>query len=120
MLEGPPLKETTDPKDVNLAQQTLASKIREVRKTARQGDIFPPLVAGMFKQLMNPELRGVQGRETKQAITDEAPTTKEVPLVINAGYTRNRHRCRRFPRNVNWRACRCSRRTLSTVSLVNT
>lgn len=86
MQDGPPLKETTEPADINRAQETLAAKIRETRKTAKQGDIFTPQVATMFKSLMYPELKGAAGRETRSELKDEAPTTAEVPLKINGNY----------------------------------
>lgn len=86
LSEGPALKETTQPADINVAQETLAAKIRDTRKTAKQGDIFTPQVASMFKSLINPELKGAAGRETRSEIKEEAPTTAEVPLRINGNY----------------------------------
>ena len=86
MSDGPALKETTNPAETNLAQETLAAKIRDTRKAAKQGDIFTPQVATMFKTLIRPEFKGAAGRETKSEIKEEAPTTGEVPLKINGGY----------------------------------
>ena len=86
MQDGPQLKETAEPADINLAQETLAAKIRDARKTAKQGDIFTPQVSTMFRSLMKPELKGAAGRETRSEIKEEAPTTGEVPLRINGGY----------------------------------
>ena len=38
--ESPRLKETKNPSEIKASQDVLAMKIREARKTAKQGDIF--------------------------------------------------------------------------------
>lgn len=79
------LKETTNPSEITAAQEILAAKIRALRKSARQGDIFAPHVAAMFRRLMDPELRGEDGPETKATIGGhDAPPA--VPMKVNAKY----------------------------------
>ena len=84
LLDEAPLKETSQSQDIVVAQELLASKIRNLRKDAKQGDIFTPEIAGMFKRLLNPELRGEDGAETRAIIKDDGPTA--VWLRVNAEY----------------------------------
>lgn len=83
LLKHAPPKETKDPAEINARAQVLAGQLRHIRSNAKQGDIFTPQVAAMFKRLMNPELKGAEGRETKQEINEEAPA---VELKVNATY----------------------------------
>jgi hypothetical protein len=83
LLKEAPLKETENPSEITARQEVLAAKIRNIRKNAKQGDIFTPQVAAMFKRLMYPELKGAEGRETKDEIKQEAPA---VELKVNATY----------------------------------
>lgn len=83
LLKDAPLEETENPSDIIVRQEVLASKIRHIRKNARQGDILTPQVAAMFRRLMYPELKGAEGRETKAEIKEDAPT---VMLKVNATY----------------------------------
>ena len=52
LLKEAPLKETSNPAEITVRQDLLASKLRNIRKEAKQGDIFPPQVAALFKRLM--------------------------------------------------------------------
>jgi tetratricopeptide (TPR) repeat protein len=80
---SPRLEETDNPAKIAAAQDVLAAKVRTARKDARQGDIFTPEVAALFRRLIYPELKGAEGRETKGNIRDEHAT---VPLKVNAKY----------------------------------
>ena len=87
--DAPPLKETKDPAKIKASQDVLATKIREARKDARQGDIFTPEIRQLFRRLMYPEVKGPEGRATKAAITEESHEVKSVPLKVNAEYPDN-------------------------------
>jgi hypothetical protein len=87
--ESPPLKETKNPSEIKASQDVLAMKIREARKTAKQGDIFTPEIRELLRRLMYPETKGRAGRETKAAIAEEANETKQVVLKVNADYPDN-------------------------------
>jgi hypothetical protein len=87
--EGPPVKESDDPAQINAAQDSLAQKVRAARKEARPGEIFTPEIRAHFKRLMYPELKGAEGAETKEAIKEDAPAPASVPLKINARYPEN-------------------------------
>jgi hypothetical protein len=82
--EAPRLKETKDPAKIQNAQKGLAARIGEARSGARQGEIFTPEIARLFRRLMNPELKGPDAAETKQEIKEDAP--KAVRLKVNAPY----------------------------------
>jgi len=83
LLKDAPLKETKEPADIIARQELLAKKLQTVRSHAKQGDIFTPQVAALFKRLMNPELKGAEGRETRSEILEESPA---VQLKVNATY----------------------------------
>lgn len=86
--DSPPLKETEDPAKITASQETLAKKIRAARQDARQGDIFTPAIRAKFRQLMYPELKGAEGRETKSVIKEDAPGP--IPFKVNATYPQSR------------------------------
>jgi hypothetical protein len=81
---GPPLKKTTDPKDIATAQDALAARIRAERSAAEPGDIFAPAVRDTFRKLLSPPLKGEDGRDAKKILKDDAPAG--VPLKVNAKY----------------------------------
>jgi hypothetical protein len=83
---APPLKETSDPAKIQVAQVELARRIREARATAKHGDIFTPEVGKLFRRLLYPELKGPDAAETKTMIKDDAPAPGTVPLKVNATY----------------------------------
>jgi hypothetical protein len=78
------MKETKDPAEIQNAQDELAARIRAARADAKPGDIFTPEIRQLFRRLMYPETKGAAGRETKQAMKDDAPAS--VPLKVNAKY----------------------------------
>jgi hypothetical protein len=82
--DSPPLKETADPAKIKASQDTLAAKIREARSSARQGDILTAETRELFRRLMYPELKGPEGKETKQTIKDDSPAA--ITLKVNARY----------------------------------
>jgi len=82
--KSPPLKQTNDSAKIKAAQQVLADTIQSARQGAQPGDIFTPEVRKKFKQLLYPELKGPDGRETKAIIKDDAPAA--VPLKVNSHY----------------------------------
>ena len=82
--QSPELKETKNPADIKRAQDILAAKIVQARPNAKQGDIFTPQIAALFKRLLNPELKGAEGRETKQALQEEDGEVAQINLKVNA------------------------------------
>jgi len=88
--DSPPLKETSDPGKIKVAQETLGTKIRAARATAKPGDILTPEVRNKFRRLMYPVVQGTTGREVKEALKEDVKEKDEpsvkVPLKVNAGY----------------------------------
>lgn len=86
----PDQKETNDPIHIETTQKLLASKIMNVRRGARQGDIFTKQVRTKFRQLIIPEVKGTTGRETRQEINEEFAEHEgenvKGPLKVNAEY----------------------------------
>jgi hypothetical protein len=82
--QAPPMKETKNAAEIQVAQEALAKKIQEARKGAKPGEIFTPDVRNLFRRLMYPETQGRAGAEVKEALKEDAP--KGVPLKVNAKY----------------------------------
>jgi hypothetical protein len=80
----PQLKETSDPAKIKAAQDGLQQSIRAAHANAKQGDVFTPEIVAKFRRLLNPELKGDDGRDAKAIIKDDAPTN--IPFKVNAKY----------------------------------
>jgi hypothetical protein len=85
LLKGSPIAEDATPAQIKARQETVAAELRVIRKNAKQGDIFTPQVAALFKRLMYPEVKE-QPRETKQALAEEDGEVAQVNLVVNASW----------------------------------
>jgi hypothetical protein len=86
LMKQLPLSENATPAQIKARQDALAAQLREIRKNAKQGDIFTPQVAALFKRLINPELKGREGVETKQALQEEDGEVAQINLKINASW----------------------------------
>jgi hypothetical protein len=84
LLKEVPISEDATPAQIRARQEKLAAQLRMIRKDAKRGDIFTPQVAALFRRLINPELKGREGRETKQALEEEDGEVAEVWLRVNA------------------------------------
>jgi hypothetical protein len=84
--KAPPLKTTDDPAKIKASQDGLAAAIRAERKAAKQGEIFTPQIAALFRRLMYPEVKGREGAETKKAMKEDAPKPGTVAVKVNAVY----------------------------------
>jgi hypothetical protein len=82
--DAPKLSETNDPAKIKVAQDSLAARIQTLRATAQPGDIFTPAIQKTIRQLLSPELKGSEGKDTKDILKDDAP--KSVPLKVNTKY----------------------------------
>jgi len=81
---APALKETKDPGKIKVAEDSLAARIQTLRANAQPGEIFTPAIQKTIRQLLSPELKGDEGKDTKDILKDDAP--KSVPLKINTKY----------------------------------
>jgi len=85
LMKGSPITEDATPAQIKARQDTLAAELRAARKDAKQGDIFTPQVADLFRRLMYPEVKGPDGKETKQALGEDGEVA-QVKLEVNASY----------------------------------
>lgn len=83
LLKQAPIPEDATPAQIKARQEMLAEQLRMIRKNAKRGDIFTPQVAALFKRLMSPEIKGPEGRETKEALEEEDGEVAEVWLKVN-------------------------------------
>ena len=67
---APPLKESKDAAKIKDAQQGLAERIGAARVGVKQGVIFTPEIATVFRRLLRPEAKE---KETKQALQEDKP-----------------------------------------------
>ena len=79
-------KETNDPGKITAAKAALATKVQAARAGAQHGDIFTPAIRPKFRQLLAPELKGENSRDTKATLRDDAPAPGTVPFKVNAKY----------------------------------
>ena len=84
--KSPKLEETKDPARIKAAQDALAANLRQLRATAKQGEIFTPEIARHLRELMYPVTKGREGAETKQVIKEDQPAPASVRLKVNAPY----------------------------------
>ena len=84
LLKDSPVEEDATPAQIKARQEAIAAELRAIRKDAKQGDIFTPQVAALFKRLMNPEVKGPGASETKQALEEEDGEVAQVNLKVNA------------------------------------
>jgi hypothetical protein len=83
LLKQAPISEDATPAQIKERQEMLAAQLRTIRKNAKQGDIFTPQVAALFKRLMYPEVNGPERKETRQALEEEDGEVAQVWLKVN-------------------------------------
>jgi hypothetical protein len=84
--KAPPLETTKDPAKIKASQESLMKAIQTERAGAKQGEIFTPEIGAHLRRLMYPEVKGPQGKETKQAMKEDAPPRSAITLKVNAAY----------------------------------
>jgi len=80
---APPLKKTEEPRDIREAQQGLVERIGAARAGAKQGDIFTPEIAALFRRLLRPEAKE---KDTKAILKEDKPSRATISLKINGPY----------------------------------
>jgi hypothetical protein len=81
------LNTTTNAERVAAAEKELAQKISTARKTAKRGDIFTPEIEEKFRLVLNPEMKGTRGRNTRGIIFDEGPAG--FSFKVNGAYPKD-------------------------------
>jgi hypothetical protein len=76
---APPLRKTADSARIKDAQQAVAERIGAARAGAKQGDIFTPEIAAVFRRLIRPEAKDA---DTKALLSEkkDQPKPGTVPL----------------------------------------
>jgi len=80
------LEVTASPEEIAAAQKALAARLRAARAEARHKDVFTPAVEAHFRQLLNPEMEGVRGQNTRGVIQDEGPGPDAFVFEVNGEY----------------------------------
>lgn len=81
----PPLKSTESPEQIKQHQVLLASKVRDERSQARQGEIFTPDASELFKKLIGMAYRESDSSKVKASLRRAEPV-KDVAVQVNAVY----------------------------------
>jgi hypothetical protein len=79
-------RETEHPEKIAAAQQALAAKVRAGRAGAKPGDIFTPAIQDRIRRLLAPEMKGIEGKNTRGSIWDEGPGPGAFTLEVNTAY----------------------------------
>lgn len=80
---SPPLKKTEEPKEIKDAQQGLVERIGAARAGAKQGDIFTPQIAKVFRRILAPEAKE---KDNKEILKEDKPAAASVNFKINEPY----------------------------------
>jgi hypothetical protein len=85
----PALKPTFEAARIAENQQSLARKIIDARREARQGDIFTHDVAERFRKIIRSVFRGPEGRLARRTIRPDDPSKVVIRLRVNDVYPEN-------------------------------
>jgi len=61
----PPLKSTSAPEKISVHEGELSALIRQVRRPARQGDLFTPEISAEFRRLIGITMQGQNAARRK-------------------------------------------------------
>jgi hypothetical protein len=79
------LKPTTSPAAIEEYEQRLAHRIREMRRSAVPGDLFPPEVAREFRRLIAITMQGAEAARIRQSLRRASPVRLRA-LRVNGTY----------------------------------
>ena len=71
-LELPPLSTDATPEAIAEHRERLAAALREARKDAREGDIFPPTVAAQIRAIVRRDLKARDARDVAATLADDS------------------------------------------------
>jgi hypothetical protein len=80
----PKIPDSATPEQIDKNQRLFEQKIREARKTAKQGDIFTPEARPVILRLLAAVFDGPDGKALKASIMDENP--KDISHSVNGRY----------------------------------
>jgi hypothetical protein len=82
--ELPKLPTDATPRQIDDNQRLLEKKVREARRSAKQGDLITPEARVVIRRLLATVFGGPDGKQLKASIMDETPTG--VKLAVNGRY----------------------------------
>ncbi len=80
----PKLKDEATPQEIDKRQRLFEQRMREARKSARQGEIFTAEAQPVIKRLLAAVFGGPEGKALKATVLDENPVG--MPLTVNMRY----------------------------------
>lgn len=80
----PKLPKEATPQQIDKNQRLLEQRLREARKSAKQGDIFTPEARPVIKRLLAAVFAGPDGKQLKASIMDENPVG--ISITVNGRY----------------------------------
>jgi chorismate mutase len=69
----PASKQSNSPQEIAQREHSVAEKIQSARAQAKQGDIFSPQIADLFRQLIRQSLKAEQGKQIHQSLRHSEP-----------------------------------------------
>jgi hypothetical protein len=85
----PALKPTKEVARIDEHQHALARKLAQVRRGARQGDIFTDEVTRQFRRIIRGEFQGPEAQLARRTIRPDDPSKAVVRLHVNDVYPEN-------------------------------
>jgi chorismate mutase len=83
----PAMKQSNSSHDIAHREHEVAEKIQSARSQAKQGDIFTPQVAQVFKRLIRDSLKAEEGTQIRKSLRHAEPVNR-VAAEINHRYPR--------------------------------
>ena len=80
----PKLKDEATPQEIDKRQRLFEQRMREARKSARQGEIFTAEARPVIERLLAAVFDGPEGKALKATVLDENPVG--MPLTVNMRY----------------------------------
>ncbi len=82
------LKPTTDVAEIERRREALRQIIVAARPNAKQGDLFTPPAADLFRKLMEEALQGPDGKKVRRSLQDAEPVAAEqaARIAVNRDY----------------------------------
>jgi len=83
----PASKQSNSPHEISQREHSVAQKIQRARAQAKQGDIFSPEIADVFRQLIRQSLKAEQGKQIHQSLRHSEPV-RGITAQVNRPYPR--------------------------------
>lgn len=84
----PKMKSTKSPGTILSNERALAHRIRELRRNARQGDLFTPEISAEFRRLIGMAMQGTDAAQVGKSLHRAEPVHLKA-LRVNQSYTKH-------------------------------